>query len=219
MTLVILGFVAALAIVPLLHSTQEQEYKTGYKKAYSMLSEAFLRASQQGDIVPLTGSYSSQGNEADFAAIKKQFSVVKECTGSNTSECWASGETWRTEYANTLAFVDNSGMAWKIRTSEANTNFPAIFVDTNGAKKPNQYGKDRFAFTYSDNYHKKTIANDTQVVLTIFYFGVNGTLINDMGMPARIVPFGDVTVSSADNLSICPSLATLPSYNQTCLGQ
>ena len=44
--------------------------------------------------------------------------------------------------AGHAAFVDASGMAW----TQISGSMSRIAVDTNGFKKPNQYGKDRFGF-------------------------------------------------------------------------
>jgi len=70
-----------------------------------------------------------------------QFKITKKCISSNAYECWNSdGEYYNgTEPSSTQrAFIDSSGRSW--------VNWNGLFLDTNGFKKPNQFGKDRFVF-------------------------------------------------------------------------
>lgn len=197
-TLGIIGVIAAITLPTLLNNIQENQYKIAYKKAYSAIVQAFLKASQEGDIVPLLYGWSSSGSEANFDAIKKQFIVSKDCDAAHSADCWnASGEIWRYENLATKSFIDNSGMAWKLRANDSNGVVPAIFVDTNGSKKPNQYGKDRFPFLYS---------NKSDV-------GYWNNAVSDMGIPTKIIVQDDViNFSYSGAESFCPSLAIHPCY-------
>lgn len=199
-TLGIIGVVAAICIPALLNNIQETQYKKAYKKAYSSISQAFLAASNNSDIVPMTGSYNSQGMEANFEAIKNQFKVVKECTNSQTQGCWnTSGELWRTEDYAVPGFIDNTGMAWKLRAPDTMNIVPAILLDTNGFKKPNQYGKDRFPLTFS-----------SASTSDIWYW----LQINTLGVPTHISPFADIPQNTPGEThqQMCPSYAKMDCY-------
>ena len=55
-TLAIIGIVAALAIPAVLANAQQQEYKTGLKKAVSVLNQAVMTNLALDDETPLTNS-------------------------------------------------------------------------------------------------------------------------------------------------------------------
>jgi len=201
-----IGIIANMTIPTLINNAQEQTYKTGYKKAYSVLSQALVSASADGNIIPQTGSYASQGADANFAAIKGKFIVTKSCiaTSAELAKCWnTTGEEWRGEGDSAASFIDNSGMAWRLRARDVDGVFPAILIDTNGSKRPNQYGKDRFPFLFSGI---TTIPVDPSDVWNSYMDLFAG------GLPTKFIPMGDVTLSGDNNLSICPSLATHPCY-------
>lgn len=194
-TLGIIGVVASMTIPILMNNIQEQQYKTAYKKAYSTISQAFQKAQGDNAIVSLTGTTSSQGGEANFATIKQYFSIAKDCDINSLSQCWdSSGELWKNETAGTQvpSFIDKSGMAWRLRFPDSGYLTPIIFVDTNGSKKPNQYGKDRFPLLYAN---------------TVPIFG-----IDNGGIPTKIAPLYDITGTDANSLLYCPSSATHPCY-------
>lgn len=206
-TLGIIGIIAAITIPTLVKNYQDAQYKSAYKKAYSALSQAFLKASQEGDIVPMTGTYSSQGSEANFAAIKKQFIVSKECEKTELSKCWdITGEKWNLEGSDVPSFVDNSGVAWRLRQQDSTNVIPLIFVDTNGMKKPNKYGQDRFMFLFSNGAN--VVLSKSSVFAS---YSTNADFIAG-GQPIKMIPFFDVTIDNATNIKYCPSLATQPCY-------
>lgn len=189
-TLGIIGIVAALTIPTIMNATQDMEFKTAYKKAYSALSQAFTTVQSNGDLVPLLDASSSQGGEAEFSALKKQFHIAKSCDTSNLSDCWASGEKFRYEAEDVPSFIDASGTAWRLRCPDYYYVSTVVLVDVNGNKKPNEYGKDRFALLFATQ--DKNTWDD-----------------NDMGIPTRVIPFPDVLDNSMDT---CPSASKHPCY-------
>lgn len=207
-TLGIIGLVAAMTMPALINTTKENEYKTAYRKGFATLSQAFEKASTDNNIIPLTGTYSSQGMEANFATLQSYFNVTKSCTNSQAQSCWdTSGEQWRTEDYTTQGFIDNSGMAWKLRRSDSSQVTPTILLDTNGLKGPNQYGKDRFPLFLS-------IANSG--------YSDGWTTINlasPIGMPTKISPAFDIPKGTSDSTSqtMCPSYTTRACYNTSWL--
>ena len=197
-TLGIIGVVAAMTIPTLMKTFQDMQYKTAYKKAYSILSQAFMKATSDGDIGDLTGGNSSIGGEANFQALKKQFAIAKDCNNNNLSECWdTTGETFRSDVitSNIPAFIDNSGFAWKLRAFDSSGLAPAVLVDTNGSKKPNKYGQDRFP---------------------IAYYGTSGSWSSINGIPVKMAPYPsdilDSVGSGTTDPTGCLSADTHPCY-------
>lgn len=198
-TLGIIGVVAAITIPTIMNSIQDEQYKTAYKKAYAIISQALLKAQNDNAIIALTGTNSAVGAEANFAALKSQFIIAKECDVSSLSNCWdqsTGSESWGSESNSVPSFIDNSGMAWRLREPDSAAISPVILVDTNGNKKPNKYGQDRFPFLFGAGAQRA--------------WGVA-----DFGIPTKIVPYDDVT-SSIDNGN-CRSYATHPCYNRRWL--
>jgi len=174
----IIGIVAELTIPTLMNNVQDKVYKVAYKKAFSEASQALMSANNQDLTVDIgTDSWNHSNN---FAAIMNQFKTSKQCLSNNTSDCWDStGELMGLAYSSggpggsEYAFIDNSGTAWTLLSGLEGR----IGIDTNGFKKPNEYGKDRFVIVMQD-------ANNAYV-----------------GTPAKIVPWGDE--GNATNGNIC----------------
>lgn len=205
-TISIVGLVAEVTIPAVVTSIQEKQYKVAYKKSFTSLAQAFLSASSNGNIIPLTGTYSSQGMEANFAAIQAQFNVAKSCTQAYTQKCWANGESFRGGDSDIAGFIDNSGIAWKLRASDANTVIPTILVDTNGAAGPNQYGKDRFNLYLA--VPSNSASNGWDILL--------GS--SPIGLPTKVSPGPDInSANQANYANMCPSYATHNCYNTSWL--
>lgn len=143
-TLGIIGVVAAMTIPVLMNSIQENNYKVAYKKAFSVASQAWQSTYSDNLLEPSTGWVSQASSYNNFNQFMNKFDIVKTCTGS-ISECWAANEisnVWggtTTDNISEVCFIDKSGMSWcNGRT------YAYIFVDTNGLRNPNIFGKDRF---------------------------------------------------------------------------
>lgn len=156
-TLVIIGVVAAITIPSLQQKIQEDQYKIAYKKAFSTASQAWEQAVHDNLMTVRNSASADAANNTNFAAFKSKFKVSKDCNSNNNSACWsnqASDEKWDIvsdpdgyPTSNAPAFIDNSGMAWSL----ANSGHSYMFVDTNGFKKPNKWGRDRFMFVADDH--------------------------------------------------------------------
>lgn len=153
-TLGIIGVVASITIPTLMNSIQDNQYKVAYKKAYSTASQAWTMANTEG-LLSVCTNWGDSGvdicNANNFKAFKSKMKVSKDC-GTDTASCWdMSGEkSWDGSWPSTSAssFIDASGMAWsKLQSDNDSTDTPEVLVDTNGAKGPNQYGRDRAIFT------------------------------------------------------------------------
>lgn len=182
-TLGIIGVVAAITIPVLMNNIQDAQFKTAYKKAYSAASQALQKASVDNLLVPMTGEGDSN-NGQNFLNFMNQFKLSKKCINNDYQNCWDdNGEKFGLQWNSTgfpqhpvftYAFVDSSGMAWAMYY---NSCF-IVFVDTNGFKKPNQWGKDRFAL--------RPVNENNQVAI---------------GLPIKIIPYGDWSNSVSSGLT------------------
>ncbi|MEI8378456.1 MAG: type II secretion system protein [bacterium] len=173
LVVVLIGIVAA-ATLGIVNYIQDFQYKTAEKKAFSTVSQAVEKARTDNlltaakNVLPRPTDF-----DKNFISIMSEFKVTKQCTNNDNDQCWnVNGEKfglfWGGAYPlqEEYAFIDSSGMAWSQYYSGSFT----IFVDTNGFKKPNQWGKDRFAFSIMD---KDGIAETT------------------MDVPIKVVPYAD----------------------------
>ena len=170
-TLGIIGIVAAMTLPSVINSAQNLQYKSAYKKAYSEFSQALMISLNNGEIISRTQAYDSIATESEWNALKSKFKIVKECEPKELYSCWAQGDTFNgmpnTGYGK--AFVDEAGRSWALYFSSENI----YFVDINGYKKPNIFGKDRFIFFLFDAM-----------------FSIN------KGLPTRVIPEKDYTVKN-----------------------
>lgn len=167
-TLGIIGVVAAMTIPSLMNSTGQAEYKTGMKKALSVLNQA------------VTMNVALEGNS--FADLT---TTVTNASGSlynmfvsrmNIVATGTSGAPDNLNRANnyTLFFNDGMAISFPIAASTCNgTNTCKLIVDVNGSKKPNQLSaattgggtiRDQFVFSLS-NQQVQAADSKSQYVL------------------------------------------------------
>lgn len=154
-TLTIVSIIAAITMPSLISSTNDMQYKLAYKKAYSNLYSALNRANADKALKSSSGSYDTVILD-NFETIMSYIKTVKTCydyrtlgQSADNSSCWnKDGEEFNSfSYSHgfpalfDMVAVDISGMSWA--TYARGYTFD-VFVDTNGHKKPNQFGKDRF---------------------------------------------------------------------------
>ena len=169
LTVVLIGVIAVMTIKPLLNNTQDMELKTAWKKTYSTLSQAELRAiaDNGGSMV----GFSSSWHNLDMRdALLKYLSYSKKCDPQQIyGNCWhktgvikyLNGQTdanierdnfW--DFDHTSGAVLNNGTFLLFSSSDTECDSPAwggallvcseITVDVNGAKGPNVVGRDIF---------------------------------------------------------------------------
>lgn len=134
-TLGIIGVVAAMTIPTLMNSTGQAEFRTGFKKAISVLSQAVTMnvALDNADFSALT-SGTTAGSV--YAMFTTRMNVIN--TSAATTTTMGTAFTGGTNY--TLYF--NDGMA--VAFPQAATSCAAagancrIIVDINGTKRPNR---------------------------------------------------------------------------------
>lgn len=129
-----------------MNNINDMHYQTAYKASFSEASQAWSQVIAEYDYTIPSNWFDLAANTANFLAFKNHFKITIECLykhGNNIKECWADGDTYYTlptDPGETMdAFIDNSGKSW-VRAEGY------IFVDTNGLKSPNRFGKDRFLF-------------------------------------------------------------------------
>lgn len=182
--LVVTGIIGSLTIPSLIQSIEEKDWKIRYRKAFAIASQSWNSARSDYLITARTGWVDNSANSANFTAFASKYNVVKQCFSNNNSECWeTSGDKYWSGFPNNTAsaFIDSSGMVWSRSCSTCGAE---ILVDTNGSKRPNQYGKDRF------------------VILTLVSKGTVTNPDTDIaGLPIYILPRVDYSGVNANN---CP---------------
>lgn len=175
-TLSIIGIVAAMTVPTLLNNTQKQGYVTGLKKAYSQGNQVLEQMASDNDT---PGDLSSIFN-GDTAAVGTRFAsyykVIKTCGTANTGECFAkfdnnfdgsanSTSSWTNTVNGKYAFITAEGMSFAFNSyySQCGTDLSFasdvptektcgfIYIDINGLKKPNNFGRDVFIFFITSN--------------------------------------------------------------------
>lgn len=165
-TLGIIGIVAAMTIPTLISNSQDNANKTAFKKIYSDLSSAnAMLANEYGGMSSLFASWTSCEDVRN--SYLTYFSHIKTCDENNTA-CWhdvattplkhiAGGNmnvggttTWSSAFAG-MQLKDGAFIRFRPNSStNCNSTLPAcamVFVDVNGFKKPNVFGKDIFYMT------------------------------------------------------------------------
>lgn len=156
-TLGIIGVVAAMAIPTLINKTNEAEFNTGLKKAYSVLSNAVTM------IIANNGAVNVGTASSTDSVMRSEFCNVMNCSKQDTTSNIfgpsnykyyknSSPSNWPGTGVNNAAAILNDGMFLQFWTgtdctSGGTVNACAyIYVDVNGTKNPNMQGKDLFVF-------------------------------------------------------------------------
>ena len=159
-TLGIIGVVASTTIPVLMNNLQDNNFKTAYKKAYSILAQATqMIANDNGGTI--SGIVTS--NQTTKNIYMGYLSTIKNCdSGFSAGVCWATATKYFDGTVKTDMWNNNAGLVLKDGTSiifgivSANcqsTGFgsPAsqstcgtISIDVNGLQGPNKFGKDMY---------------------------------------------------------------------------
>ena len=171
-TLGIIGVVAAMTIPALVKNTQDKEFRTAFKKTFSALSQAVLSISFDNG-GSIAGMFSDENTFRDV--FTNFFSVVKTCNDGDSS-CWTcngaktdyfyngkavggalditrpvivlkDGAIINTAYISSTCTGTDAG----IIAPYAGTICGAIFVDVNGCKPPNTWGRDIYYIEVQQN--------------------------------------------------------------------
>ena len=155
-TLGIIGIVAAMTLPSVVSKYQEKAWLTAFKKTYSVLTQAYLRASQD------YGTANTWCAEKNTDCAKTYFDILSPYL--NIGQVWGFE---RPKIMNKISYRDLDGgvmgPAFAFTTSHykfalsdgtiigishnGELNSPLLQVDTNGFRGPNQLGKDFFYFS------------------------------------------------------------------------
>ncbi|MBR6163200.1 prepilin-type N-terminal cleavage/methylation domain-containing protein [bacterium] len=156
-TLVIIGVIAAITVPSLINKTNNQETVAKLKKAYSTLAQAVkLSEIDNGSTDNWDYSLSSENFYKQY--LKKYVINTKEfgyvdLESLGIKYYWPNGTEIGSGYelyGGLYRFILNDGIS--IYFGNSYDTFRALYVDINGAKKPNKMGKDLFVFSIQKDY-------------------------------------------------------------------
>ncbi len=140
-TLVIIGVIAAMTVPSLMNNTGANEYRSAFKKAISGLNQALtLHYALEG----VTAQDYSTGDELVSDIFKTRMSIL-DTDEEFTLDGVTCDERWTT--ADGLMFCikgfssalsDTEGTACDYQNTMPCGDQPNVYIDVNGAKKPNQ---------------------------------------------------------------------------------
>ena len=162
-TLVIIGVIAAMTIPTLINKTNNQEYVSRLKKAYSTMAQATNRIiAEEGNPRADIGGWATS-DENVYNLYKKYLNNTKEC-GEGGSGCFAgtykrlNGTSGSYEGQYALVLSDGTEIRFGGPSSDCSSSSDGswnyclkMLVDINGAKKPNFVGKDAFIFILKED--------------------------------------------------------------------
>ena len=144
-TLGIIGVVAAMTMPTLLNSTNGAQYRTAYKKALSVLSQAVVLnvALDDYDLSQATTSSDTDTAKASlYSLFRNRMNVVSD-SGTSNVDSWTAGNDNNAKFGDgsnyTMFF--NDGISFTFAKSAAQctqTNPCKGAIDINGAKNPNK---------------------------------------------------------------------------------
>lgn len=160
-TLAIIGVVAALTIPTLLNNIQENEFKSAWKKNYSVISQALINyKNDHGHQMVSHPDYITND-------IKPYLSIAKTC--NYAAGCWHLNNNWYDFSGNPMnqtatvgvILTDGTFLNFTMNNANCTDNSYGLprgkgtcglgWVDVNGFKKPNTIGRDIFGFWVQDD--------------------------------------------------------------------
>ncbi len=191
-TLGVIGIVAVMTIPTVINNSQNKIFLVGLKKAYSLLSQVNEMVQIEN---PSYGWDNLKDDDTDsiatlFSYYKPYFKIAKDCGCGKTSPgCWSddatkglnniqfaySGEKYIGFNTCSVRLADGTNLTfdfWKgyVLGVDYDKVLPFFYVDVNGDKKPNTFGKDVFVLAIKngnivpagiDNNSPKCTASDT----------------------------------------------------------
>lgn len=167
-TLVIIGVIAAMTIPTVINNYRKQEYVSKLKKVYSTLAQAtHTIIAEEGSPKADVGGW---GTWSNIPYLYKKHMSAKDCPRSNcvtqyssTGPKTLSGQPTSAWHADGIVLADGTqfvyGNVSSTCTYQGSKCFE-IFVDINGGKKPNQYGRDVFVFAVYEDGLMISTSND-----------------------------------------------------------
>ena len=143
-TLVIIGVIAAMTVPTLMNNTNAQEFRSALKKAISATNQALtLHYALEG----LTAQDYASASALVDGVFKTRMSVIEGSTAFTNTACSEQGGVFTTSdgmmYCVTNYTSANDDLetskcdAYNINPCATATTSPNLWIDVNGAKKPN----------------------------------------------------------------------------------
>lgn len=172
----IIGIIAESTIPSLIADFQKKVYVTSLQKAYSTVQQGMKGIMAKQGVTSLCdtnlfdgSNFNTAGRQSNIdSAIRDNFNVDHSCLAGDVT-CMMSGYvylgksgTFSTFSSAFYNFCTADGMCYSLnlptlcspdytKSSAFKGGTGSIYVDINGAKKPNQYGRDYFVFVIGDN--------------------------------------------------------------------
>ena len=174
-TLGIIGVVAAMTIPNLIENNYERKTISHLKETQSILAQAMKMAEEEyGDAEGWFDS-SSYGKEESAVIIAQNLKyflkLALDCGTSDpdgncvpASYFLRNGSSTGVDHQGNTRYYKikllNGSSVW-FRSGKESKRLITFFIDTNGKKLPNQYGKDLFVFSYYENGLRPLGASDS----------------------------------------------------------
>ena len=144
-TLGIIGVVAAMTMPTLLNSTNGAQYRTAYKKALSVLSQAVVLnvALDDYDLSQATTSSSTDTAKASlYSLFRNRMNVVSD-SGTSNVDSWTAGNDNTAKFGDgsnyTMFFNDGISFTFAKSAAQCTQTKPCKgAIDINGSKNPNK---------------------------------------------------------------------------------
>ena len=165
-TLGIIGVVAAITLPAVINNIEDKQYNTAYKKVHSELSQILQKSLIENEWPYRPKDEDLDTTMTEWNIIKSNMQVIKECGSQHLNDCWPDGDKTSNGYPDrySYSFIDISGRSWATYWRYQNI----FFVDTNGFKGPNKWGKDRWAFTLADTQNRRvTTGYPSKIIIYI----------------------------------------------------
>ena len=175
-TLGVIGVVAAVTLPTLIQNHQKQQTVSKLKKAYTVLSQAYKMSTiDNGDFENWDLENYTNSNDFVEKFFKPYLKTIKTCNtpnecnytkniygrkcGSSYCSVWGCLEgkcvsKWYKNGITSLVLSDGTYIFFETIDSYGNpvtTSYRSVYIDTNGPKGPNTYGKDFFSFEINKN--------------------------------------------------------------------
>ena len=175
-TLGIIGVVAAMTMPTLLNSTNGAQFKTAYKKALSVLSQAVVLniALDDYDMSQATDTSTDTSKASLYAIFNNRMNVVEAGTDKEYDATYKDATETTFGGANNYTLFFNDGIAFSFPADAANCTEASPCrgaIDVNGEKNPNKEVTD--AASPSDIYpvimYDQTIMPATEAAKEVLY--------------------------------------------------
>lgn len=165
-TLAIIGIVATMTVKTLIQNSEERSYMSALTKNYAVITNAYnLAVADNG--TPDSWDLTTDPSPNILNKLIPFLNISKDCTDGSTG-CWAKNvnylrldptlggsQTYDSQDYPKIKLTDGTSILGRVFTTNCITSYGTskelknicgtYYIDINGDKKPNQWGKDVFA--------------------------------------------------------------------------